>query len=497
MDTPLNTSQHDEWQPATPFVAAGSSATLVDQIVQGFQTRIDQGLMRAGMRLPSIRSFAASQKVSRFTVVEAYDRLVARGFVESRRGSGFFVRARQPVKRASDRHWAEAPSSKVDIVWLLRNMFKRMPPSKMPGAGVLPGDWLDAPLIAQSVRALGKHSGAAFLDYGHPQGYLPLREQLQARLNELEIPATSAGLLTTSGVTQGLDIVSQHFLSAGDTVLVDEPCWFLLFGRFATLRVNVVSVPRSVQGPDLAALEALMQTHKPRLFFTTAVLHNPTGTSMTGQHAHQVLRLAEKYDVIVVEDDVYSDLHPGGAVVPNTRLAALDGLQRVIYLGGFSKTLAANLRVGFIAASEPLITQLTDLKMLLQLTCSELGERVVYRVLSEGHYRRHLQRLRQRLEKQRDPVLRRLEKLGLKCFAEPLAGMYVWVDLGADASEVARQMMQHGYLTAPGSLFLPDQRASTWMRFNLATSDEPAMIKALASAISNCQAGRPRLGNAG
>lgn len=476
----------DQWQPATPFIAAGSSITLVEQIVQGFQSRIDQGLMRAGMRLPSIRSFAASQQVSRFTVVEAYDRLVARGFVESRRGSGFFVRARQPVRRASDRHWAEAPSSKVDVVWLLRNMFKRMPPSRMPGAGVLPADWLDAPLIAQSVRALGKHSGAAYLDYGHPQGYLPLRDQLQARLNELEIPATSAGLLTTSGVTQGLDVVAQHFLAPGDTVLVDEPCWFLLFGRFATLRVNVISVPRSVGGPDLAALEALMQAHKPRLFFTTAVLHNPTGTSMTAQHAHQLLRLAEKHDVIVVEDDVYSDLHPGGAVLPNTRLAALDGLQRVIYLGGFSKTLAANLRVGFIAASEPLITQLTDLKMLLQLTCSELGERVVYRILSEGHYRRHLQRLRQRLEKQRDPVLRRLERVGLKCFAEPLAGMYVWVDLQADASAVARLMMEQGYLTAPGALFLPDQRASTWMRFNLATSHETAMIKALTAAIDAC-----------
>ena len=347
MDKTPHAQTLETWQPASPFIVPGSDTTLVEQIVQGFQSRIDQGLMRAGMRLPSIRAFATDQEVSRFTVVEAYDRLIARGFIESRRGSGFFVRARQPVRRAGDRRWAESPSSQVDVVWLLRNMFKRMPASHMPGAGVLPGEWLDAPLIAQSVRALGKHSGAAFLDYGHPQGYLPLREQLQARLNELEIPVTPAGLLTTSGVTQGLDIVAQHFLGPGDTVLVDEPCWFLLFGRFSTLRVNVVSVPRTVHGPELGALETLIQTHKPRLFITTAVLHNPTGTSMSSHHVHQVLRLAEKYDLLVVEDDVYSDLHPGGAIVPNTRLAALDGLNRVIYLGGFSKTLAANLRVGF------------------------------------------------------------------------------------------------------------------------------------------------------
>ncbi len=466
-----------------PFLVAGATTTLVEQIVSAFQARIEQGMLRAGSRLPSIRQFATEQKVSRFTVVEAYDRLVARGYVESRRGSGFFVRARQPVIRSSDREWAESPSSDVDVVWLLRNMFKRMPPAQMPGAGVLPVSWLDAPLIAQSVRSLGRHSGAAFLDYGHPQGYLPLREQLQARLAEHEIPAPPEALLTTSGVTQALDIVAQHYLQAGDVVLVDEPSWFLLFGRFSTLGVRVVGVPRTVAGPDLEKLDALMSSLRPKLFFTTSVLHNPTGTSMRSAYAYRLLRLADKHDVMIVEDDVYSDLHPGGQASPGTRLAALDGLSRVIYLGGFSKTLAANLRVGFIAASEALITAFTDLKMLLQLTSSELGERVVYRVLSEGHYRRHLQRLRQRLEQKREPVLRHFERLGYPVFAEPTAGMYVWVNLGVDASRVAQLMIEADYLTAPGSLFLPDQRPSTWMRFNLTTSDEPAMIQCLSGAV--------------
>ena len=469
---------------ASTLIVPGAGTTLVEQIVSGLCRQIDQGLMRAGTRLPSIRALAASESVSRFTVVEAYDRLVARGYVESRRGSGFFVRTRHPLAQSADASWAEAPSSQVDVVWLLRNMFKRMPPNQMPGAGVLPPDWLDAALIAASVRALGRHSGAAFLDYGHPQGYLPLREQLRARLAELQIAVRPEGLLTTSGVTQGLDIVAQHFLKAGDTVLVDEPSWFLLFGRFASLGVRVVGVPRTPDGPDLERLEALMTGIKPRLFITTAVLHNPTGTSMTSACAYQVLRLAERHDVMIVEDDVYSDLYPGSASMPGIRLAALDGLNRVIYLGGFSKTLAANLRVGFIAGSEALITRLTDLKMLLQLTCSELGERVVWRVLSEGHYRRHLQRLRQRLEQNREPVLRQFEAMGLPTFAEPTAGMYVWVNLGVDASAVAGQMMQDGYLSAPGSLFLPDQRASTWMRFNLATSHDPAMFAALARALA-------------
>ncbi len=127
---------------ASTLIVPGAGTTLVEQIVSGLCRQIDQGLMRAGTRLPSIRALAASESVSRFTVVEAYDRLVARGYVESRRGSGFFVRTRHPLAQSADASWAEAPSSQVDVVWLLRNMFKRMPPNQMPGAGVLPPDWL-------------------------------------------------------------------------------------------------------------------------------------------------------------------------------------------------------------------------------------------------------------------------------------------------------------------------------------------------------------------
>ena len=101
---------------------------------------------------------------------------------------------------------------------------------------------------------------------------------------------------------------------------------------------------------------------------------------------------------MIVEDDIYCDMHPGTAVQPATRLAALDQLNRVIYLGGFSKTLAANLRVGFIATSHELAVRLSDRKMLSTLTTTEIGERVVYKILSEGHYRKHADRIRVKLE---------------------------------------------------------------------------------------------------
>lgn len=471
-----------------PFLAAGSDRTLVERIVDWYSLRIDERVLRPGTRMPSIRVFSAEHRVSRFTVVEAYDRLIARGYIESRRGSGFYVRERNlAAGLASARAWAESPNPSMDVVWLLRNMFRQLPPGDMPGGGVLPGDWLDAELVGASLRALGRQNGASMLAYGQAQGYLPLRQQLQLKLSEHEISAVPEQIVTTLGVTQGLDLVAQHFVKPGDTILVDDPGWFLMFGRFSLLGARVLGVPRLSDGPDIERLRALAAAHRPKLFVLSSVLHNPTSTSISAAKAFQVLRLAEEFDFRVVEDDVYCDLHPGPAVQPCTRLASLDRLERVIYLGGFSKTLAANLRVGFIACAAPLARALTDLKMLVGLTTPELGERVVYRVLSEGHYRRHLERLRGRLAQAREPVLRGLERLGLATFASPPVGMFAWVDAGLDTQPLAETMLEHGFLMAPGSLFLPDQRPSTWMRFNLATSANPRMLQALEATLDRAR----------
>lgn len=437
-------------------------------------------MLPPGTRMPSIRDFASGHRVSRFTVVEAYDRLIARGYIASRRGAGFFVRERSVGPGlAVARAWAEAPNPRMDVVWLLRNMFRQLPPQDMPGGGVLPADWLDGELIGSSLRSLGRTAGAALLPYGQAQGYLPLRQQLQRQLDAHEIAALPEQIVTVGGVTQGLDLLAQHFAEPGDTILVDDPGWFLMFGRFSRLGVRVLGVPRLADGPDLERLRALCVEHRPKLYVLSSLLHNPTGSSLSAAKAFQVLRLAEAYDLHVVDDDVYGDLHPGTGTMPGTRLAALDRFERTIHLGGYSKSLAANLRVGFIACSAPLARQLTDLKMLIGLTSSELGERIVLRVLSEGHYRRHLERLRARLAAARAPVQRALERVGLRPFAGPSAGMFIWADAGLDTRSLAEAMLEQGFVTAPGSLFSPDQRLSTWMRFNVATSGEPRMWRSL------------------
>ncbi|QGZ54160.1 aminotransferase-like domain-containing protein [Paraburkholderia acidiphila] len=471
-----------------------ATLTLVDQLVQWGRRRIEERVFRPGMRMPSIRKLALDKGVSRFTVVEAYERLVAQGYLDSRRGSGFYVRERlalvaggerTPVTagasaRAEGATTAAAPApSTIDVVWLLRNMLHTSTrPEKGPGLGYLPARWLDGELLTGAMRSLGRQSGTQLLGFGSPQGFLPLRQQLQTRMAELEIGATPDQIVLVSGITQAIDLLARIYVQPGDTVIVGDPAWFQMFGRFASQGARLVGMPYTPEGPDLDALEALVETWRPKMLVINSVLQNPTGTSLTAAQAFRILRLAEQYDFIVVEDDIYGDLCPAG--YPATRLASLDQLRRVIYLGSFSKTLAPNLRVGYIASALDVTQAVADQKMLVGMTSPELNERVLYRVLTEGHYRRHVERLRGRLDGVRDKSARMLERAGLRLFAAPGAGMFLWADTGVDADALTAAGHEAGFLLTPGSLFSPHQSPTTWMRFNIANCGDPALPAFLA-----------------
>ncbi|MDV2203638.1 aminotransferase-like domain-containing protein [Burkholderia pseudomallei] len=453
-----------------------ATLTLVDQLVQWARRRIDERVFRPGMRMPSIRKLALDKSVSRFTVVEAYERLVAQGYLDSRRGSGFYVRERAPGQQpvgASGGARAQPVHNTIDVVWLLRNMLHTVSPEKGPGLGYLPSRWLDGELITSALRALGRQSGAQMLGFGSAQGFLPLRQQLQTRLAEFEIGATPDQLVLVSGITQAIDLIARHCVRPGDAVIVGDPAWFQMFGRFASQGAQLVGMPYTPDGPDLDALENLVQMWRPKMLVINSVLHNPTGTSLSAAQAFRILKLAEAYDFLVVEDDVYGDLCPPS--YPATRLASLDQLRRVIFLGSFSKTLAANLRVGYIACAPELAKALTDQKMLVGMTTPELNERVLYKVLTEGHYRRHVERLRARLDGVRDKTARMLERTGMRLFTMPAAGMFLWADTGVDSDALAAAAHEEGFLLTSGSLFSPQQSPSTWTRFNVANCGDPAL----------------------
>src|SRR5215510_10795998 len=393
---------------------------LPAQLAARLAQRIETHALRPGTRLPSIRNCARESRVSRSTVVEAYDRLIAAGLVESRRGSGFYVRLRQQnaKRRAAAAH--PLPGTVLDVSWLLRAQRRQSPGSEQPGAGLLPENWLDHEMVAAAVRGVGRSRGSWLLKYGAVEGYLPLREALATRLAHIGIGAPPDQIMTTAGATQAIDLVARRFLAPGDVVFVEDPAWFVMFARFAAFGARIVGVPRGVDGPDIAALESLLSREKPKLFILNSVAHNPTGSCISAANGARVLELAARHGFMILEDDIYGDLQGRHSV----RLASLDDGRRVIYVGGFSKTLAANLRVGFIAAHPALVRELRDIKALTGLASAELCERVVARIIVERSYERMLERVRVKLDDCRARTAEALTRIGANIAGPPSGGMY-------------------------------------------------------------------------
>lgn len=456
-----------------------SGATLTEQISAMMITKITQIGMRPGSRLPSIRALATHLGVSRFTIVAVYNRLSDEGWIRSRHGAGYFVQARHTPPRdegimrlANDSTGYVPPSHNLDLSWLLHGLLHDVSDQAIAGSSaLLPAHWMDGELLASATRAIGRMPGKRMLAYGHPRGYAPLRQTLATQLQNIGIPANpDKHLLLTAGVTHAVDLVLRTLTSPGDTVLVEDPAWFLVFGRLSAAGVRVIGIPRTAQGPDLATLEQAARTHRPKLFIINSAIHNPTGYSLQASHAFQTLKLAQQYDFHIFEDDTYGDLHPGGAI----RLAALDGLQRVLYANGFSKTLAAGLRTAYLAAPAALVDTLTDLKLLSGLTTPEINERILQQVLSSGQFRKHVQRVRNRVDLARAETMRRLTALGVLIHDEPAGGMFLWGDCQRDSEQLARQAASEGMLLAPGPLFSPTQAPSSHIRFSVALAENPA-----------------------
>jgi DNA-binding transcriptional MocR family regulator len=249
--------------------------------------------------------------------------------------------------------------------------------------------------------------------------------------------------------------------------------------------LDMLTVPREADGPDIDVLRAYCEQHRPRFFFCSSVLHNPTSSHISPHKAFQILRLAEEFDLTIVEDDTYSDLMPPGAAAPATRLASLDQLQRVVYIGSFSKTIAPGLRVGYVCANPKFLEWLQVYRTVSEIATASVSERVVYQLLSQGGYRHHCTQLRSRLDECRQPVVEALAALGLSVERETNAGMYVWAALphDLDAMPVADELLKQGHLLAPGDLFSASKVGRSKMRFNVSrTLDSPA-LPALARVI--------------
>lgn len=449
-----------------------AQATLVEQIVAAFCGAIEGQTLRAGALLPSVRQLARDERLSTFTVTEAYGRLVSMGLVVARRGSGYRVASRHQGTPRRAVAW-QPPS--LTATWLLSDVFADHSVPIKAGCGWLPNEWINESGLHHALRSVSRTPAARMADYGHPYGFAPLRERIAEQLDRHGLPVDSASnILLTAGATQALDLIVRTLLRPGDSVVVEDPgyCNLLQILRLAGLKV--LGVPRTAAGIDNDVLETLVADHRPKAIFLNTTLQNPTGATFSMASAFRLLQIAERHGLWVVEDDVSRELAPPGAPL----LAAMEGLNRVLYVGGFSKTITPSLRSGYVAAERDILRELARTKMAVGLTSSEATERIVDKVLSEGRYTRHVESIAEKLADAHAIVEARMDSLGLAMFHRPRAGLFVWATLRVQpehAAELATRALDDGIWLAPGSYFRPADAASNGFRFNVPYSTDDAL----------------------
>ncbi|TPI60060.1 PLP-dependent aminotransferase family protein [Mesorhizobium sp. B3-1-7] len=456
------------------------SRTLVESVMATIRHRIAARTLTPGARLPSIRALAKSLQVSKSTVVEAYERLAAEGAIRSRPGSGFYAAGQlAPLSLAEI---GPKLDRAVDPLWVSRQSLEAGEEMLKPGCGWLPASWMPQAALRRALRTAARADDVALADYGTPLGLPPLRQLLARRMAEHGVEASPDQIMLTDCGTQSIDLLCRFLLEPGDAVLVDDPCYFNFHALLRAHQAKVIGVPYTPSGPDIEHFAQALAEHRPRLYITNSGIHNPTGAILSPVTAHRLLKLADQADLTIVEDDIFADFEHS----PAPRLAAFDGLQRVVQIGSFSKTLSASVRCGFIAAPPDWMEGLTDLKIATTFGGARLSSELVLSLLKDGSYRKHVEQLRTRLSRVMTETAARLKMMGITPWIDQPAGMFLWCRLpdSIDAADVARHALSDNVVLAPGNAFSLSHTAGRFMRFNVAQCADERIFTALERAVA-------------
>jgi GntR family transcriptional regulator/MocR family aminotransferase len=463
---------------------------LYQQIERYLREQILSGQLAAETRLPASRQLAQELGVSRITVNNAYATLESEGLLYSREGSGTYVLARPatPTQRAATTEviwplWQQALHPADEVPYEARQAgpnYGRPHPQTIAFTGV--GDPREFPVnaFARTMQDVLRRDGTAALEYGDiNQGYPPLRTTLTHMLASQGITAHPDQILITGGSQQALSFVCQLLLRAGDVVLVENPTYNVALQLFRALGLQIVGVPVDKAGMQVELVEPLLQQHHPKLIYTVPNFQNPTGSCLSGPRRRQLVALADRYNIPVLEDDFVGDLRYDGRTQP--ALKTLDPGGRVIYIGTFSKMLMPGLRIGYLIAEGPVLQRLIHLKTVSDLSTSPLLQRTLEAYVSVGQYQRHLRRSCRLYRQRRDAMLTAIRRhLPTVHVDPPQGGLFVWLRLPAGCSSV--DLLARGRVAgvefAPGTrFFVEPSEGERYLRLNFATQTPAEIVE--------------------
>lgn len=460
-----------------------SAVPLYKQIEGYLRQNILSGSLLPETRLPSTRQLAKSLDVSRITVTNAYAELESNGLIYSRAGSGTYVMTpvspSMPSVNDADISWPlwqhdVYMSKKVSqSLYPIQSSRRASYPDLISFTGV--GDPCEFPLkdFYKAIQTVIRRDGIAALEYGaFDGGYRPLRETISHILASQGIRANPDNTLITSGSQQALALVCQLLLKPGDVVLVEKPSYNFALALFQALDLKVIGVPMDEMGMRVETVEALLQQHHPKLLYTIPNFQNPTGMCLSGARRRELMVLADRYNIPILEDDFAGDLRYEGRAQP--AIKALDPNGSVIYVGTFSKMLMPGLRVGFLVADGPIFDQLVGYKRVNDLTTSTLIQRGLDEYVTVGRYQAHLRRSCRIYRKRRDAMLLAIKRHLPPSVdvTSPQGGLFIWLHLpeGISSQALLSLAVEQGVEFAPGGIFFLNQsEGEAYARLNFAT----------------------------
>jgi DNA-binding transcriptional MocR family regulator len=439
------------------------SRPVYRHIAQAIERGITTGALALDFRLPAERELAQALKVSRTTVVNAYRDLETRGLVRGHVGRGTFVSA-APESSGAPFAWrgkvaaAAARSSDSAIRDLLRYASDPSVFSVAAGTPALDAFPIDAYRRSMD-RALRR---SAHLAWGHgpTEGLPALRETIAHRFG-----GQPHNVLVLAGAQQGLDLLARCLIDPGDTVVVDRPGYLGALHTFSAAGARLVGW--DVLRHDLDELEDLVQRYRPKLIYTNPTFQNPTGWTMPLKLRRQLLSLATRLRVPIIEDDTYRELYLNAPPPPS--LHSLDTQSVVIHLNTFSKMLAPGLRLGWLSAAPPIIEQLALLKQRSDPHMPNLNQLIIADMLADGTLDTHLCNLRTEHRRRRDAAIGALERHGAAGklqWTVPDGGLYLWCRLTGrhKASQVEAQAQAESLAFVRGEHFYVDQAGERELR---------------------------------
>lgn len=482
-----------------------SGTPLYRQICRQVREQILSGQLPPGFRLPPERRLAAALGVTRTTVVTAYDELKAEGLVDARVGRGTVV--------VSPKHPERPAETARSIPWLhlfhdeglrppdplVRNLLEMsMRPGVTSFAVGLPSpDHLPVEEVREITLRLFSSVGPQLLLQTPTEGLPPFREALSRWLTTRGIVCSSEEVLVLSGSQQGLQLTARIFVNPGDTVVVEAPTYFGALEAFRRAGARLVDVPVDNDGMQVDVLASLLRHHRPRLLYVLPTFQNPSGTVLSLERRRQLLQLAGRNGIPVLEDDTYVELRYSGAHVPS--LKALDTAGIVLSLGTFSKMVFPGLRLGWLVAPRPVIRRLALAKQTEDLHSSTIGQWIMHEMLQSGALERHLTHMRDVYRDKRDVMQAALmaDRVDGMRWDLPEGGFYFWCELprAVDRARLSALAAERGVTFLLGHACFAEEPSANCIRLNFSFPSREEIsvgIPRLMEAIRHiCSARRP------